>query len=458
MTSTDKSAAVREALIERLKTEARLHAQEARTANSTIAEIYRIVSNGTGEPGNWNGAEPVRKCIEGLRAKLASLPPADPGAVALECYDAGLLSNFGGGNVEWWQDYIRAELARAHDHYQAQIEALAAPSVPIASLTTPSKVPAGAVADQDIKDAFYDWCPYDGKDRSELEIFSAGYRTALAAPGAAIDAGEQEGQYDVVGILRAMAHNYRNGHHWDHLDREACLRAVAEINALRSTVSMLSALASRPEAPAASAPAAEVAQPVMDGMPDDLRAAGWSIAVHNDYRMNGEAHTFWLLTKGDRAVKGEGRTDAEALTQIRAALASSPSSAPAESGWQWVSIIRESVRRAEASHSAMSYGDEKSGAVSDYTRGWGDCLVIFKQAASRLPAESAWQWVPKELTPAMIEAAMQVKRERLKEALQQIRAGKDETEARTPVIKGEWDAMLAVAPQAVQAGGEGGNG
>jgi len=154
----------------------------------------------------------------------------------------------------------------------------------------------------------------------------------------------------------------------------------------------------------------------------------------------------------------EGYKGSTLWHRVESALASLPSSAPAESGWQWVSIIRESVRRAEASHSAMSYGDEKSGAVSDYTRGWGDCLVIFKQAASRLPAESAWQWVPKELTPAMIEAAMQVKRERLKEALQQIRAGKDETEARTPVIKGEWDAMLAVAPQAVQAGGEGGNG
>ena len=52
--------------------------------------------------------------------------------------------------------------------------------------------------------------------------------------------------------------------------------------------------------------------------PDDLRAAGWSVAVHNDYRLNGVAHTFWLMTKGDRCVKGEGRTDAEALAQIRA--------------------------------------------------------------------------------------------------------------------------------------------
>lgn len=46
-------------------------------------------------------------------------------AVALDAYDAGLLSDFGGGNVEWWQDYIRAELERAHDHYEAQFLTLA---------------------------------------------------------------------------------------------------------------------------------------------------------------------------------------------------------------------------------------------------------------------------------------------------------------------------------------------
>ena len=39
----------------------------------------------------------------------------------LEPYDAGLLNDFGGGNVEWWQDYIRAELEHAHDFYQSQI-------------------------------------------------------------------------------------------------------------------------------------------------------------------------------------------------------------------------------------------------------------------------------------------------------------------------------------------------
>jgi len=41
-----------DALIERLKLEAQSHAQEARTANATIAEIYQLCTEATGELGN----------------------------------------------------------------------------------------------------------------------------------------------------------------------------------------------------------------------------------------------------------------------------------------------------------------------------------------------------------------------------------------------------------------------
>lgn len=45
-----------------------------------------------------------------------------------------------------------------------------------------------------------------------------------------------------------------------------------------------------------------------------LRAAGWRVAVHNDYSLNGVDMTFWLLTHPCGIyVKGEGRTDNEAL-------------------------------------------------------------------------------------------------------------------------------------------------
>jgi len=58
--------------------------------------------------------------------------------------------------------------------------------------------------------------------------------------------------------------------------------------------------------------------------PDDLRAEGWMVAVHNDYRLKGEFHTFWLMTKGHLAVKGEGRSDAAALNQIREQIQKPP--------------------------------------------------------------------------------------------------------------------------------------
>lgn len=57
-------------LSDRLKLEAQTHAMEARTANATIAEIYRVCSGGTGEPGNWHGAEPVRARIAALEDEL----------------------------------------------------------------------------------------------------------------------------------------------------------------------------------------------------------------------------------------------------------------------------------------------------------------------------------------------------------------------------------------------------
>ncbi len=54
---------------------------------------------------------------------------------------------------------------------------------------------------------------------------------------------------------------------------------------------------------------------------DDLRAMGLTVAVHNDYRLNGKPHTFWLFTDGrGMSYKGEGKTDAEALAQVRASI------------------------------------------------------------------------------------------------------------------------------------------
>lgn len=47
------------------------------------------------------------------------------GIRSLDPYDAGLLNDYGGGDVEWWQNYIRDELDRAHDFYQSQVDGAA---------------------------------------------------------------------------------------------------------------------------------------------------------------------------------------------------------------------------------------------------------------------------------------------------------------------------------------------
>lgn len=58
--------------------------------------------------------------------------------------------------------------------------------------------------------------------------------------------------------------------------------------------------------------------------PDDLRAEGWRVAVHNDYRQHGEWCTFWIMTRRGVAVRGEGPTDREALDRIREQIAARP--------------------------------------------------------------------------------------------------------------------------------------
>ncbi|MBO9108791.1 hypothetical protein J5288_08750 [Agrobacterium sp. S2/73] len=56
-----------------LRLQAQTHAMEARGANSTIAEIYQIISGGKGEPGNWRGAKPVREYVEAAKGEILRL-------------------------------------------------------------------------------------------------------------------------------------------------------------------------------------------------------------------------------------------------------------------------------------------------------------------------------------------------------------------------------------------------
>jgi hypothetical protein len=59
-----------------------------------------------------------------IAKSIRALPIPYPDTVrdALDRYDAGLLGDGGGGDVDWWHDYIRAELERAHEFYHDQFE------------------------------------------------------------------------------------------------------------------------------------------------------------------------------------------------------------------------------------------------------------------------------------------------------------------------------------------------
>lgn len=123
---TDEEAAQLEAenaqlkvLVDRLKMEAQVHAQEARTANATIYEIYQVASGGTGELGNWHGAEPVRKAIGKLKAEVNQLK-AELAQVSIERDDVRKL--YDAGKAAWdpvyqivltERDQLKAELAEA---------------------------------------------------------------------------------------------------------------------------------------------------------------------------------------------------------------------------------------------------------------------------------------------------------------------------------------------------------
>jgi hypothetical protein len=59
--------------------------------------------------------------------------------------------------------------------------------------------------------------------------------------------------------------------------------------------------------------------PINPNVADDLRAQGLMVAVHNDYRLGGVHHTFWLFVDEATGMsyKGEGLSDIEALNQVR---------------------------------------------------------------------------------------------------------------------------------------------
>lgn len=96
-----------QALYHACKQQARIWKQEARCANDTIGQIYQLVTGRKGEPGNWNGAEPVKALIK-QRDELADALDALADAVAAEVNEKG-----GGGYILARLTDARAAVAKA---------------------------------------------------------------------------------------------------------------------------------------------------------------------------------------------------------------------------------------------------------------------------------------------------------------------------------------------------------
>jgi hypothetical protein len=87
------------------------HAELIARARQAAVEIASMGLNGWG-----NTMSDLADAMERLTAGDVEMSEPD-------CYDAGLLNDYGGGKVEWWWDYIRHELGAAHDFYTEQFAA-----------------------------------------------------------------------------------------------------------------------------------------------------------------------------------------------------------------------------------------------------------------------------------------------------------------------------------------------
>lgn len=48
--------------------------------------------------------------------------PDNNGLGEIDDYDCGILNDYGGGNVQWWQDYIRSEIQRCNEYWREALK------------------------------------------------------------------------------------------------------------------------------------------------------------------------------------------------------------------------------------------------------------------------------------------------------------------------------------------------
>jgi len=128
-----------------------------------------------------------------------------------------------------------------------------------------------------------------------------------------------------------------------------------------------------------------------------MRETGWSVAIHNDYRLNGERMTFWLWTHPNgRWVKGEGETDEVALGECLRAIPAQPPAATPLTGEDFTApgpVVAESAAtdpRDAALRLARDYIVALNAAIDAF---WNDpeCPFLFKMRSNTWLAISDMQ-------------------------------------------------------------------
>ena len=60
--------------------------------------------------------------VEDVASKQAESAPSASTNIAsdeIADYDCGLINDYGGGNVQWWQDYLRHEINRCNEYWRS---------------------------------------------------------------------------------------------------------------------------------------------------------------------------------------------------------------------------------------------------------------------------------------------------------------------------------------------------
>ena len=120
-----RRAEAAEAERDAMKLQAQIHAQEARCANHSLAECYQAVTGSTGEPGNWNGAVPVREALESLRAERDALAQAllECATVEIRLGDKELSDAIGSHGMPYQSQWLADLLAQIENERTALAQA-----------------------------------------------------------------------------------------------------------------------------------------------------------------------------------------------------------------------------------------------------------------------------------------------------------------------------------------------